>query len=210
MVHFCLNLLKMSFDGEDMRSLQEKRELLYVIRTLDVLISSGVGLEAALHTIGKGGYGVISEDFSSMMDRLRTGKTRGLGDELKSLQKTAESKGYQRLLNTLYTNVTQNTDLVDTLKKQGARMEEERTEEVEKYIETLGGVPESLLSIGMIGPIILAIIGLVPQIMSGDLGAFMSLPDAAVMNSVVNVGLILTLVAMFFIGLKAHTKDPGL
>ena len=89
-------------------------------------------------------------------------------------------------------------------------MEEERTEEVEKYIETLGGVPESLLSIGMIGPIILAIIGLVPQIMSGDLGAFMSLPDAAVMNSVVNVGLILTLVAMFFIGLKAHTKDPGL
>jgi type II secretory pathway component PulF len=200
----------MSFDGEIMRSLQEKRELLYVIRTLDVLISSGVGLEAALHTIGKGGYGIISSDFQSMMERLTSGKTRGLGDELKSLQKKAESKGYQRLLNTLYTNVTQNTDLVDTLKKQGARMEEERTEEVEKYIETLGGVPESLLSIGMIGPIILSIVGLVPQIMSGDLGAFMSLPEASTMNLVVNIGLVGTLLAMFFIGLKAHTKDPGL
>ena len=45
-------------------------------------------------------------------------------------------------------------------------MEEERSEEVEKYIEELGGVPETLLSIGMIGPIILSIVGLVPQLMS--------------------------------------------
>lgn len=193
-----------------MRKLDEKRELLYVIRTMDVLMSSGVGLEAAIHTIGKGGYGIISEDFSAMMKRLRKGNSGGLGPELKSQMKIAESTGYKRLLNTLYTNVTQNTDLVETLKKQGARMEEDRSEEVEKYIEELGGVPETLLSIGMIGPIILAIVGLVPQLMSGDLGAFMSLPEPAVINSVVNIGLIGTLIGMALIGLKAHTKDPGL
>lgn len=193
-----------------MRKLEEKRELLYVIRTMDVLMSSGVGLEAALHTIGRGGYGIISEDFSAMMKRLRKGTSKGLDRELKDMMKVAESAGYKRLLNTLYTNVTQNTDLVETLKKQGARMEEERTEEVEKYIEELGGVPETLLSIGMIGPIILAIVGLVPQLMSGDLGAFMSLPEPAVINSVVNMGLFMTLVGMALIGLKAHTKDPGL
>jgi len=192
------------------RKLEEKKELLYVIRTLDVLMSSGVGLEAALHTIGKGGYGVISEDFSSMMKRLQKGTGGGLDKELKSMMKKAESKGYKRLLNTLYTNVTQNTDLVDTLKKQGTRMEEERSEEVEKYIEELGGVPETLLSIGMIGPIILAIVGLVPQLMSGDLGAFMSLPPASTINGVVKIGLFMTLVGMSLIGLKAHTKDPGL
>ena len=194
----------------NMRKLDEKRELLYVIRTMDVLMSSGVGLEAALHTIGKGGYGIISEDFSAMMKRLRKGNSGGLGPELKSQMKIAESAGYKRLLNTLYTNVTQNTDLVETLKKQGTRMEEDRSEEVEKYIEELGGVPETLLSIGMIGPIILAIVGLVPQLMSGDLGAFMSLPEPAVINSVVNIGLIVTLIGMALIGLKAHTKDPGL
>ena len=193
-----------------MRKLDEKRELLYVIRTMDVLMSSGVGLEAALHTIGKGGYGIISEDFSAMMKRLRKGNSGGLGPELKSQMKIAESAGYKRLLNTLYTNVTQNTDLVETLKKQGTRMEEDRSEEVEKYIEELGGVPETLLSIGMIGPIILAIVGLVPQLMSGDLGAFMSLPEPAVINSVVNIGLVITLIGMALIGLKAHTKDPGL
>jgi hypothetical protein len=193
-----------------MRKLEEKRELLYVIRTMDVLMSSGVGLEAAIHTIGRGGYGIISEDFSAMMIRLRKGTSKGLDRELKDLGNVAESAGYKRLLNTLYTNVTQNTDLVETLKKQGARMEEERTEEVEKYIEELGGVPETLLSIGMIGPIILAIIGLVPQLMSGDLGAFMSLPDPGVISAVVNMGLLMTLVGMALIGLKAHTKDPGL
>ena len=62
----------------------------------------------------------------------------------------------------------------------------------------------------MIGPIILAIVGLVPQLMSGDLGAFMSLPEPAVINSVVNMGLFMTLVGMALFGLKAHTKDPGL
>jgi len=193
-----------------MRKLEEKRELLYVIRTLDVLMSSGVGLEAALHTIGRGGYGIISADFSAMMKRLQKGNSKGLDRELKDMMKLAESAGYKRLLNTLYTNVTQNTDLVETLKKQGTRMEEERTDEVEKYIVELGGVPETLLSIGMIGPIILAIVGLVPQIFVGGSSEFMSLPDQAVINSVVNMGLLITLVGMALIGLKAHTKDPGL
>ena len=153
-----------------MRKLDEKRELLYVIRTFDVLMSSGVGLEAAIHTLGKGGYGIISEDFSSMMKRLRKGSGGGLDTELKAMMKKAESAGYKRLLNTLYTNVTQNTDLVETLKKQGARIEEERTADVEKYIEELGGVPETLLSIGMIGPIILSIVGLVRNSCRGTWG----------------------------------------
>jgi pilus assembly protein TadC len=193
-----------------MRLLDEKREGLYVIRTLDVLMSSGVGLEAALHTIGQGGYGIISEDFSQIMKRLSSGKSRGLEFELKSMMSLAESDGYRRLLNTLYNNVTQNTDIVETLRKQGSRMEEERAEEVKKYIEELGGVPETLLSIGMIGPIILSIAGLIPQLLTGDIAAFMSIPDPDLIKSVVNGGLVITLVGMFFIGLKAHTKDPGL
>ena len=145
-----------------------------------------------------------------MMARLRKGSSRGLGPELKSMMNKADSEGYRRLLNTMYTNVTQNTDIIDTLRKQGARMENERTESVKKYIEELGAVPETLLSIGMIGPIILAIAGLVPQLMTGDLGAFMQLPPASTINAVVKGGLVVTLLAMFIIGLKAHTKDPGL
>ncbi len=193
-----------------MRKLEEKKEILYVIRTLDVLMTSGVGLEAALHSIGKGGYGIISKDFSSIMEKLTSGKSRGLEFEIKSMMNKAESEGYRRLLNTMYTNLTQNTDLIETLRKQGKRMEEDRNESVNKYIEDLGGVPETLLSIGMIGPIILAIVGLVPQILGDGAEAIIGTIDQGMINSIVNGGLILTIVAMIFIGLKAHTKDPGL
>jgi hypothetical protein len=193
-----------------MRLLEEKKEILYVIRTMDVLMSSGVGLEAAIHTIGTGGYGIISSDFSSLMEKSRSGKSRGLEFDVKGLMNKSESEGYRRLLNTMYSNLTQNTDLLETLRKQGKRMEDDRNEEVKKYIEELGGVPETLLSIGMIGPIILAIVGLIPQLMSGDLGAFMKLPPASTIQSVVNIGLVMTLFGMIMIGLKAHTKDPGL
>tara|TARA_Y100001935_G_scaffold30377_1_gene23771 strand:- start:2758 stop:3339 length:582 start_codon:yes stop_codon:yes gene_type:complete len=193
-----------------LRKLDEKREILYVIRTLDVLMSSGVGLEAALHSIGKGGYGIISKDFSMMMKKLSSGKSRGLEFEVKAMMNKAESDGYRRLLNTMYTNLTQNTDLVETLRKQGKRMEEDRNESVKKYIEDLGGVPETLLSIGMIGPIILAIVGLVPQILGGGAEAIIGSIDQGMINSIVNGGLLFTLIGMILIGVKAHTKDPGL
>ena len=193
-----------------MRKLDEKREILYVIRTLDVLMSSGVGLEAALHSIGKGGYGIISKDFSMMMKKLSSGKSRGLEFEVKAMMNKAESDGYRRLLNTMYTNLTQNTDLVETLRKQGKRMEEDRNESVKKYIEDLGGVPETLLSIGMIGPIILAIVGLVPQILGGGAEAIIGSIDQGMIISIVNGGLLFTLIGMILIGVKAHTKDPGL
>ena len=144
------------------------------------------------------------------MKRLRKGTAGGLDRELKGLLKKAESEGYRRLLNTMYSNVTQNTDIVETLRKQGVRMENERTEAVKKYIEELGAVPETLLSIGMIGPIILAIVGLVPQLLGDGAEAIVGAIDQGMINSVVNGGLVFTLIGMMLIGLKAHTKDPGL
>ena len=132
-----------------MRSLDESKEVLYVIRTLSVLMGSGVGLEAAIHSISQGGYGIISKDFSQIMKGINKGTP--LERELRSVLKKAETDGYKRLINTMINNVTQNTDIIETLRKQGERMEESRTESVKEYIEELGGVPETLLSIGMIG-----------------------------------------------------------
>ena len=88
-------------------------------------------------------------------------------------------------------------------------MEEDRTSNVKDYIEQLGGVPETLLSIGMIGPIILAILGIAPQLME-DTGDIMGTLDPSTAMSIVNGGLIFTLIGMAMTGIKAHTKDPGL
>ena len=103
-------------------------------------------------------------------------------------------------------NITQNTDIIETLKKQGTRMEEERTEDVKKYIEDLSGVPESLLSIGMIGPIILAVLGLFPQLV-GDMGSFFSMPEQSTIDVVVNITYSYPF-AMIMIGLK-DPAHPG-
>ena len=193
-----------------MRKLDEKREVLYVIRAMDVLMSSGIGLEATVHSISQGGYGVISEDFAKMMENVRKGG-RPLEKELKTLMKNVETEGYRRLLNIMHMNITQNTDIIETLKKQGTRMEEERTEDVKKYIEDLSGVPESLLSIGMIGPIILSVFGLFPQLMGGEgMGDIMPIPEQSTINVILNIGLFMTLLVMVMIGVKTHTKDPGL
>ncbi len=173
-------------------------------------MSSGIGLEATVHSISQGGYGVISDDFSNMMENVRKGG-RPLEKELKTLMKKVETEGYRRLLNIMHMNITQNTDIIETLKKQGTRMEEERTEDVKKYIEDLSGVPESLLSIGMIGPIILSVFGLFPQLMGGEgMGDIMPIPEQSTINVVLNIGLFMTLLVMVMIGLKTHTKDPGL
>ena len=86
-----------------MRSLDESREVLYVIRTLDVLMGSGVGLEAAIHSISQGGYGIISKDFSNLMDNINKG--RPLEKELRALLKKAETDGYKRVINTMLNNV---------------------------------------------------------------------------------------------------------
>ena len=111
-----------------MSAADEQRELLFVLRALEVLLSSGVGLEAGVHMIAKGGYGAVSEDFSKIMKGVGTGRT--LEDELRAAKKRAVSEGYKRLINSLINNVTQNTDLVDTLRVQADRMEEERSEAV--------------------------------------------------------------------------------
>jgi len=190
-----------------MREQEESKDLLYAIRALEIMMSSGVGLEAAILSIAGGGYGIISDDFQKMIKQQKKGKT--LEVSLRELMKKASSKGYNKLLTTMYNNVKSNTDVLKTLKMQAEAEEEERNEKMKKYIEDLGGLPESLLSVGMLSPIMLTLVGLAPQLM-GDAGAIMgSIPDNSTMMSVVRIGLGLTLVAMAFIGLKAHTKDPG-
>ena len=86
-------------------------------------------------------------------------------------------------------------------------MEETRTESVKEYIEELA-VYLKLLSIGMIGPIILSILGIAPQLME-DAEELFGPMDQGMIMGIVNMGLLLTLLGMAMIGLKAHTKDPG-
>ena len=148
-----------------MREQEESKDLLYAIRALEIMMSSGIGLEAAILSIAGGGYGIISEDFQKMIKQQKKGKK--LEVALRDLMKKSSSKGYNKLLTTMYNNVKSNTDVLKTLSMQAAAEEEERNEKMQKYIEDLGGLPESLLSIGMISPILLGLIGLYFEAVAG-------------------------------------------
>ena len=69
-----------------------------------------------------------------------------------------ETEGYRRLLNIMHMNITQNTDIIETLKKQGSRMEEEGPRM--KYIEDLSGV--RIAAVHWYDWCILAVLGLFP------------------------------------------------
>ena len=87
----------------------EERDLLAALRAFDVLLGAGVGLESVLINISRGGYGAISKDMEKIMDGVRAG--RRIEDELTKATSRTKSTGYKRLLTTLKTNVTSNTDL---------------------------------------------------------------------------------------------------
>ena len=188
----------------------EDKDLVYVLRALELLMSSGIGLEAAIHSLSKGGYGRISKDFKQILDNV--GKGAQLERELRRVMSASKSKGYKRLLDSLVTNVRSNTNIVETLRVQGGREEDIRNEKVAKYIEDLGGLPVGLLSIVMIFPIILPVLAIAPSLFGNLEGVpgIDNLPGQAQMMNILIGGLGSTLLLMALIGMKAHTKDPGL
>ncbi len=188
---------------------KEDKDLLYALRAMDVLLGAGIGLESVLINIGRGGYGVISEDFAVMIEEVRKGNK--LEEQFQRSAAKTKSTGYKRLLRTMRANITSNTDLIEALRRQADREEEERNQRLEKYIETLSGMPETLLTLGMLAPIILPLLGVLPYLFDPNAMAAIgvSVPGASTMNMISAGGLFFSLLLMAVVGLKAHTQDPG-
>lgn len=184
----------------------EERDLLAALRAFDVLLGAGVGLESVLINISRGGYGAISKDMEKIMDGVRAG--RRIEDELTKATSRTKSTGYKRLLTTLKTNVTSNTDLISDLRRQADREEEERTDRIMKYIEALEGMPTALLTVGMLGPIVLPLMAVAPYLFAGASG-LIDVPGPGVARMATFGGLAFCVFVMGIIGMKAHTRDPG-
>jgi pilus assembly protein TadC len=189
---------------------KEDKDLLYALRAMDVLLGAGIGLESVLINIGRGGYGAISKDFAAMIDEVKKGNK--LEEQFQRSARKTKSVGYKRLLETMRANVTSNTDLIEALRRQADREEDERNQRLEKYIETLAGMPETLLTVGMLAPIILPLLGVLPYLFDPNAMAAIgvSVPTASTMNMISAAGLSFSVALMALVGMKAHTQDPGL
>ena len=176
------------------------------MRALQVLVGSGIGLETAMHIIGRGGYGVISTDFASVLNNL--GRGSRLEDELTKIHTRSKSTSYRRFITTLRNNVANDTDLMRSLEQQAEREEEERNEKMKEYIEVLSGLPTLMLTFGMLAPIIFGTIAIIPLMMAGD-NPFIDMGTISAAASCFGPSLLGSVVAMVLVGMRAHTKDPG-
>ncbi|MDP6907136.1 MAG: type II secretion system F family protein [Candidatus Thalassarchaeaceae archaeon] len=187
---------------------EESSDLLYAMRAIMVMMNSGIGLEAALQMIGRGGYGVISKDFQGILENLQRGAR--LEDEFGRLSTSVKSKAYKRLLGTLRSNVSSDTDLVRALQQQADREEEERNEKLKGYIETVSGLPTMLLTLGILSPIIFGIPAMLPiiapDILNSGLAGMGSIAQAA---ACFGPALFFTTILIGLVGYRAHSKDPG-
>ncbi len=191
-----------------MSAMEEERDLIYALRALQVLMGSGVGLEGAIHHIAQGGYGRFTDDCSDMISNMERG--RMLEEELQRLIRSAKSDAYRRLLNSMRTNVTSNTDLLSSLEQQAEREEESRSDKLKRYTESLQGLPETALSIGFLIPLILGIGAMAPFLM-GDLQGLpgVTIPPADTMLNVFRGGMVLAITVLGMLVWGAHNKDPG-
>ena len=191
-----------------MSAMEEERDVIYALRALQVLMGSGVGLEGAIHHIAQGGYGRFTDDCSDMISNMERG--RMLEEELQRLIRSAKSDAYRRLLNSMRTNVTSNTDLLSSLEQQAEREEESRSDKLKRYIESLQGLPETALSIGFLIPLILGIGAMAPFLM-GDLQGVpgVTIPPADTMLNMFRGGMVLAITVLGMLVWGAHNKDPG-
>ena len=191
-----------------MSAVEEERDLIYALRALQVLLGSGVGLEGAIHHLAQGGYGRFTDDCNDMISNMERG--RKLDEEIQRLIVSSKSDRYRRLLNSMRTNVTSNTDLLASLDQQAEREEEARTDKLKQYVESLQGLPETALSVGFLVPLILGIGAMAPFLM-GDLQGVpgVSIPPPDTMLNVFRGGMVLALAVMGMMVWGARNKDPG-
>lgn len=189
------------------REQEESASLLYAMRAMMILMGSGIGLEAAMQMISRGGYGVISTDFRDSLENLRKGAK--LEEEFGRMAMQAHTKSYKRFLGTLRSNVTSDTDLIRALEQQADREEEERNDKLKTYIESLSSLPTLLLTIGILSPIIFGIVAMLPVI-APDMMTFLDASGTiAGLASCFGPVLFLTAGLLAMLGYKAHSSDPG-
>jgi pilus assembly protein TadC len=191
-----------------MSAQEEEINLIYALRAIQVLLGAGVGIEAALSHISKGGYGRISDDFSNVLQGIDKGQR--MEDEIRRLVMGSKSDDYRRLLNSILNNITSNTDMMGSLEQQATRAEENRNDKLKRYIEELSGLPEKALTIGFLAPLILGLAALAPFLMGGLAGLpGVSIPDQGTMLLLYNGGMLAAVVALALMLLGVKTKDPG-
>ncbi|HID71323.1 MAG TPA: hypothetical protein EYP29_01080 [Thermoplasmata archaeon] len=147
-----------------------ERELLFVLRAMTVLLSAGVGLESAMEHVANSNYGEISVMFRKILDEAKRGEY--IEDALQREANITQSTAMRKVLNTMVLGSKGEIDLVEALSKIAEREMTAREQQIDKFIDTLGTRAEVYLTMGVLVPIIIAVVIFVALLMKDTGGAF--------------------------------------
>lgn len=140
------------------------QELLYAIRAMSVLLSTGVGLEMAMKHVAENDYGEISLLFSQALDESARGGY--LEDALKRIQNQTHSKSFKTVITTMIIGSKGDINLVESLEKIAERETKEREVDIEKFVESLGSKSEIFMTGGILMPIIIIVVVFAQKLMA--------------------------------------------
>jgi len=132
------------------------QELLYAIRAMAVLLSTGVGLEMAMKHVAENDYGEISVLFAQALDE--SAKGGYIEDALKRIQNQTNSQSFKKVITTMIIGSKGDINLVESLEKIAERETQERKVQIEKFVDLLGTRTEVFMTLGILVPIILIVV----------------------------------------------------
>lgn len=130
-----------------------ERELLYALRAMEVLLSSGIGLESAIKHVAEGNYGEISIEFQKILDEINSGEY--IVNSLKKAVARTKSRGLKKALTTMVIAAEGDINLVETFAKIAEKETKERRVALDGYIDKLSTTTEIFMVVGILIPIIL-------------------------------------------------------
>jgi len=139
------------------------RELLYAIRAMSVLLSTGVGLESAMKHVADADYGDISVIFGQALRESAEGGGY-LSDSLRRAMQRTRSEGLRKALNTMIMGSSGEINLVESLEKLAEKETRKKQVAIEKYIDKLGSMTEVYLILGILVPIMIVAIAFVDKL----------------------------------------------
>jgi len=133
---------------------KEDQELVYALWAMEVLVSSGVGLESAIQHVAEGEYGSVSREFKKVLNE----SYGGLEKSLDMLTHETKSESLKKTFVTISRSLKGETELADSLRTLANRETEKRKARIQRYIEKLTTISSVFIVMAILVPILIAIL----------------------------------------------------
>lgn len=161
---FATALLSLSYPASKANERAKKidRELPFALRHLSSQIKAGVSFNAALKSVAKSDYGLLSLEFRHVLRDLDKGSSTEVA--LQALVNRTYSKGLRKALTQVIRSLRTGGNLSEIISGIADDVAFESRMQVRDFVETLNIVSVIYIMIGVVAPVILTILSSVAQL----------------------------------------------